>query len=258
MIIRMFNTSLGLTDNESRVYQALLELGPARVSAISKKAELNRTTSYDILERLMLYGLVAPASGEGSRKQYAAEHPTRLIQHLERQQRTAERTLAKVKEQLPELALLYKTIKKPSIKFFEGEEGVKQIYLDTLTSKTEILSILDIEGWATSDLLKWGQWYNRQRTIKKIPERILAIENETTFQWLTHYPTALTYTKYKFIPQGLFHPFNGEVNVYEQKVMIALPKKPNPMGILIQSQDLANSLKTVFELAWQSLPERKK
>ncbi|MBI4262719.1 hypothetical protein HY624_04315 [Candidatus Uhrbacteria bacterium] len=244
----------GLTENELRVYQALLDLGTARVSTISKRANLNRTTSYDILNRLMLHGLVAPASGVGSRKQYTAEHPVQLTHHLNRQQRTIEL----LREKIPELALLYKTIKKPSIKFFEGTEGLKQIFLESLTSKTEILAILDVEAWDVPDLTAWGKNYNHMRAQQKLHERILALETPKTVQWLTHYPTTLKYTKYKFIPQGTFPFFNAEVNIYENKVLIALPQKPNRMGILIQSEELATIFRTMFELVWRSLPEIKK
>ena len=44
-------TSLGLQDNEARVYLALLELGRGNVTEVSKAAGLNRTSGYDILER---------------------------------------------------------------------------------------------------------------------------------------------------------------------------------------------------------------
>ena len=48
----------GLQPNEAKVYLALLGLGRGRVTDISKAAHLNRTTGYDILERLCLYGVV--------------------------------------------------------------------------------------------------------------------------------------------------------------------------------------------------------
>lgn len=51
----------------------------------------------------------------------------------------------------------------------------------------------------------------------------------------------------------------GEINIYENKVVIVLLKKPNQMGILIESSALANLLKALFSLAWQvAIPERKK
>ena len=43
---------IGLSENEIAIYLALLELGKGTVSEISRKASLNRTTGYDILNRL--------------------------------------------------------------------------------------------------------------------------------------------------------------------------------------------------------------
>ena len=73
---------LGLLPNEAKVYVALLELGKGAVTDISKAAKLNRTTGYDILERLCLRG-VANRALTGKTKIYTAEPPYHLRQYLE-------------------------------------------------------------------------------------------------------------------------------------------------------------------------------
>ena len=79
---------LGLQDNEAKIYLALLELGQGTVTQISQRAKLNRTTGYDVLERLGIYGLVHRSmSGKGKRV-YAAESPTRLKQFLKQKNQT--------------------------------------------------------------------------------------------------------------------------------------------------------------------------
>ena len=99
---------LGLNENEIKVYLALLELGPSLVTKIAQKAGINRTSSYDILERLVRYNLVTYASGQGSKKEYSAMPPYNLISFLERQQKEKNKQLEKLKEKLPELRMLYK------------------------------------------------------------------------------------------------------------------------------------------------------
>ena len=42
----------GLSEKESGVYLGILELGRGTVSQISRKANINRTTGYDILDSL--------------------------------------------------------------------------------------------------------------------------------------------------------------------------------------------------------------
>ena len=50
---------LGLSEKEARVYLALFELGPSVVSGLAKKAGINRSTTYVILETLAKRGLVS-------------------------------------------------------------------------------------------------------------------------------------------------------------------------------------------------------
>ncbi|MFH1890428.1 MAG: helix-turn-helix domain-containing protein [Candidatus Kuenenbacteria bacterium] len=251
MLIELIK-NLGLDENEAKIYLALLELGPNLVTKIGQKAGINRTTSYDILERLVKYGLVTYASGKESKKRYSAEPPTRLINFLERKQKKEKKQLDELKKKLPELQFLFKDAKKPVIKFFEGIEGVKAIYAETLKSKTEILSAGDCEEWDSPELSAWVKNYNRQRAKLKINERILILPEKKTLNWFKNYPTTLKYTKYKILPKDRFPIFDSEINIYEDRVMIALLKKPNRMGVMITSEHLANILKTIFEMAWEA------
>lgn len=248
---------LGLDIYEARVYLALLEMGPSLVTKISQKAEINRTTSYDILQRLLKYGLIRKASGEDAKQKYSAEPPEKLIKFLEKRKFLYEDRIDEAKILLPQLKLLYRVKVRPVIKFFEGVEGVKEIYEETLKSKEEILSCINIDGWDVDEFRDWGKGYNRRRTQLKIPERILALKTPKGVKWLENFPTTLKYTKYRWLPQEKFPIFYSEINIYEDKLVIALLKKPNLIGILIQSQELVNVLKILYELAWERVGELK-
>jgi sugar-specific transcriptional regulator TrmB len=245
--------NLGLDQNEARVYQALLELGPATVSQITKKAGITRTFGYQILEKLSIYGIANRVSGEGVKIRYAAEHPRNLVQFVQNRKNQWERRLKEVEQRLPDLVSLFKVAEKPVVKYQEGIEGVKNIYSQTLESKEEILSILDIEGWDIPEFRKWGRRYNRERSERKIKERILMLDTPQGRDWMKNYRGLLKYTNYRWIkPEQLpgIKEFGGEINIYENKVVMALLKKPNLMGVMIESSALANILKGLFELAW--------
>ena len=250
--------NLGLDENEAKIYLALVELGSANVTAVSKKADINRTTGYDVLERLAIKGLVGYSSTKGTKIKYRAEHPSTLVNYLERQQKTYQNKLNKLKRQLPELEFLFKAEKKPQIKFFEGIQGVKQIYSETLKSKEEILSVGDCEEWSSPDIAGWAREYNRKRAKLKIKERVLIPDAKKTVEWFKNYPTTTQYTKYRILPKDkVKNIFNGEVNIYEDKVMIAILKKPHRLGVLITSKEFATILKAVFEMAWMAAGEYK-
>lgn len=246
--------NLGLDENEAKTYLALLELGPSLVTKIGQKAGINRTTCYDILERLVKYNLVTYASGKQAKKRYCAMPPYNLVNFLERRQKQHEQQLEKLKEKLPELKMLYKEFAKPSIKFFEGTEGVKAIYTETLKSKTEILSVGDCEEWDSADLGDWAKSYNRERAKLKIKERVLIPDSPKTTSWFANYPASLKYTEYKILPKDkIDFVFNGEINIYEDKVVIVLLKSPNRIGIMITSPVFVNILKAMFEMAWSAI-----
>jgi len=58
---------------------------------------LNRTTSYDILERISLYGL-ASRSTSNKKQMYAAEPPSRLKAYMEAKKRKLEENAKKVRK----------------------------------------------------------------------------------------------------------------------------------------------------------------
>jgi len=49
---------IGLTENESKIYLALIDLGPSLAGQISRKTGLHRRTVYDSIEMLIKKGLV--------------------------------------------------------------------------------------------------------------------------------------------------------------------------------------------------------
>ncbi len=244
---------IGLEETEVKVYLALLELGPSTVSEITKKAGITRTLGYVILNKLAVFGLVDEVSGKGAKKIFSAQHPRSLVQYAKNRKNQMERNLTEIEKQLPDLVSLYKFAEKPIIRYAEGLSGMKNIYNETLEAKTEILSILDIEGWDMVELRSWGKEYNKERSRRKIKERILMLDTKQGREWMKYYKGSFKYTDYRWIkPEQLpgILDFGGEINIYEDKVMIALLKKPNQMGILIGSSALANILKAMFELAW--------
>lgn len=254
--------NLGLEESEARVYEALLELGPSTVSEVTRKAGISRTLGYDVLERLALHGMVNRVSGSGAKIKYSANHPRTLLQYVTNRKNQWERKTKEVEGLLPELVSLYKIADKPVVRYQEGVQGVKTIFEQTLESNTEILSILDIEGWDEPEFKKWGKEYNKQRSDKRIKERILILNTPKGREWMKFYRGSFTYTNYRWIKPELLPGianFGGEINIYENKVVMALLKKPNLMGVLIESDALSNILKGLFELAWTAgVPAKKK
>lgn len=246
---------LGLKEKETMVYLALLELGPSTVSEITKKAGITRTLGYHILEKLSWYGLVDSVSGKGSKKVFSPEHPQRLVQYIKNKKNNWQKVLEETEQKLPDLISLYKVADKPVIRYQEGIDGIKNIFEETLNSKEEILSIMDAEGWDVPEFRNWAKRYNEERSERKIFERILILDTTVARNWLKDYKGSFKYTSYRWIRKEQLKNielFHGEINIFENKVVMALLKAPNKMGIMIENYALSNILRALFEMTWDN------
>ena len=151
---------LGLTEKESKVYLACTEIGTAVVSEIANKAKINRVTAYDILDKLKSKGVVSHFTKKKT-KYFNCTNPEALLEVFEK--RTND-----LRVSLPKFKRLTGETNHPRVRYFEGLEGIKAIYADSLTSKTEILNFSNSEEirkqWPNYD-----NEYVEKRAKKKIP-----------------------------------------------------------------------------------------
>ena len=116
---------IGLNKNEVKIYLTLLKLGSAQAGKISKEAQINRTTTYDGLERLIEKGLVTYII-EANKKVFRPVSPQIILDQLKEKQKIVEETL-------PELNKLFKESKeKEESNIYKGRKGIKSILNDIL------------------------------------------------------------------------------------------------------------------------------
>lgn len=244
MISKNQLVNLGFGDKEASVYLALLELGPSTTSEISRLAKINRTTGYDILESLVNDGLVSPL-GETKIQKFVAENPDKVIVFLENKIKRGEERLKSAYNLLPELFSIYNIEEKPKVKYFEGVERIKEAFEDTLNAKLEIV------GYAVgTDAFKAvGEEYLRdyftRRVAKNIKVRVIAPDDPDTLKVTAKDQEELRESH--IVPRDKFY-FTTETNIYNNKVLIMSWKEK--FAVMIESKEIADAQKKVFELAW--------
>src|SRR3989338_483666 len=92
----------GFLDKEISIYLSTLELGRGTVAEISRKAGINRSTGYVILDSLAGKGLIS-ISGKEPKQEYLALSPTNLVAYLADKAEKEIKIFEEVKEILPEL-----------------------------------------------------------------------------------------------------------------------------------------------------------
>ncbi|MFA6428527.1 MAG: helix-turn-helix domain-containing protein [Candidatus Buchananbacteria bacterium] len=236
----------GLDGRKGLVYLAILELGQATVHQIALKSGIKRTTCYDIIDQLLLDGLSRQVSS-GKRTVITAENPENL-------KLAYRRKLELVDQLLPELKAFYNLSQtKPKISVFEGREQILLLYRDsltdnpdkrlyTLTAATELVQSLgpDHEKYI-ADRVKLG--IKVKGIAPDSPEaRIYAERGKNELRDV------------KICPADKY-PFGVEIMLYSQKVAIMSIKETELVGILIESQEIHKTLKSIFNLCWDLLPQ---
>jgi HTH-type transcriptional regulator, sugar sensing transcriptional regulator len=235
---------LGFSEKEARVYLALIELGPSTTTEIARRAKINRTTGYDILESLASQGLVN-LMGKTKIQKFFAENPEKVIVFLENKIKKEQDRLRQAHALLPELLSVYNIKEKPKVRFYEGIEGLKEAFEDTLTSYGEILAYA-----VGADMFKalghdYFQNYFEKRKEKSIKVRVIAPDDPGSRAVAMNDKKQLRESL--LIPKDKFY-FSVETNIYGNKIMIASWKEK--FALIIESEEIANAQRKVFELAW--------
>jgi len=228
----------GLNEKEASLYLTGLELGEASLQQLAKEADVKRPTAYDVMRDLEEKGLFSQ-SIRGKKRYFIAEDPEVVLGLL----KTREKALVRA---LPDLKLLLQTGgRKPRVKFYDGVEGLKAMYWDTLKSKGTILvygSIDDMWYAMPRDFIKD---YVKERAERKINIRGLVPNTADAQEYVKRDKEEMRHLI--LIPKERF-VFSNEINIYNNKV--AIFSFPERIGVIIESEKIAETQRSIFELAW--------
>lgn len=238
-------TRFGLSEKESSVYLALLEHGTSTVSEIARKTSINRSTSYVLLGSLSERGLVSLSSRKGA-KFFTAVPPERFVYMSEERVRQGHELVALAQALLPQMRLLNgKGGVRPSVQFFEGEEGIRSIYEDTLTSSETIRAYASIDD-INEILPGYFPAYFHRRSANGIHIRAIFPDTPEAREFILN--DADVSRESCLIPSEGY-AFSPEINVYDNKVVFMLLRER--FGLMIESAELAQAMKKIFDLSWE-------
>jgi HTH-type transcriptional regulator, sugar sensing transcriptional regulator len=243
---------LGLSQKEARVYVASLVLGPATVQRIADFAAIKRVTTYVILESLSNLGLVSQST-KGKKTYFVAEDAGNLSRLLEKKAQALKEQKQSLEEILPQLRSL-KSLpsESPSVKFYDSPEGIKSIMTTFLDAHREDSDKLLL---GISNLDQLWQFFPEFRTNLTNPERvkhgfrskiIYTSKEGAVFKGTD--PARMRESR--FVPPAKFG-LNGDISMVGNHIIMLSLTGTRPIGITIDSKQLADGLKAFFELAWQ-------
>jgi len=230
--------NLGLNEKESQVYLACLTLGSSPVSKIARKARVNRITTYDILEKLKQKGLTNFYT-KNKVKYFSATDIDIVFDDFEKKVFSLKGNLTKFKNLRPELNL-------PKMRLFEGVEGLKAVFFESLYSNNEILGILNF------DLLRgiWPEFdvdYTKKRVKKNLFFR--SIRHDERKVEILNDEDGRFYQETRIIPNAFGDTYAG-VLVFDNKVAL-MSLKDDVIIQVMEDTHISGAQRVYFDMMWE-------
>lgn len=235
-------TDIGLSKNESAVYERLLRLGEVSIAALQKSLGLHPQIAYRAVEGLVAKGLVASYLKK-NKKYVSPEHPKKL-EEMEKAR------LVRLKDALPELVHLMQPHKKDVLVKtsigFEAMRAFRRMAIDEL-KRGDSLLVIGASGGRFYDVM--GSEYQeieKKRIKKSIWRKIIAFADERE-----------RFDKDPYREHSLFryfsssHPTTSSVNIFGNNVGIII-WATEPILLHIKNDDIATSYRHYFEELWKS------
>jgi len=240
---------LGLSDKESKIYLTSLQRGPETAPTLAKQAEIVRPTTYVVIDGLVKKGLMSSVT-KGNKIYYTAESPEHLLSLLRIEKQHIEEKEREFKRFLPELnSLANLSGEKPKVRVFEGIEGLKTIREDIIKSKTkEIYSFIPLdELYSLFAEKEHSEVISKTRMEKKIKSYVIYTSRRKDY-FKPVDKEQLREAKY-VSPESF--PFKAGIDIYANKVGIYTFKN-QILGILIENNDISNTLRMIFQMLWKN------
>lgn len=238
-------TQAGLTQNESLVYLALLELGPTTVLKLARQSGVKRTTIYHVVEGLKTKGLVG-IEERGFKQFLIPENPARLKTILDEQKKA-------LQSSFPELEALYTLKGNDSVvRYYSGVQAMRSVYdelLLDLRANDDYFVFGDPKRWDIFDKTYFKTFIERRLKIN-LNAKVILVASETA--------EAYKKTERNYREEVRILPTNttldANMTITPRKIVIH-PLTHPITTIVIETGAFVRLQHDLFKIVWQSLKE---
>ncbi|MDD5056102.1 MAG: helix-turn-helix domain-containing protein [Candidatus Peribacteraceae bacterium] len=256
-MIESFLQSLGLTDNETRVYLYLLTHGESIASIVAKRLGIKRASVYQVLESLEAKGLIVEFS-KNNVSHFDSVDPEDLVGLCEQRVFEMKRLQQKAEVLKHELVKLREKGKMPTleirgkIKYYQGLEAVTQLIDETLKEKSKEQLCFGLNTYHTE--LAGDDWgdYTKKRVAQGMFVRSIQPDIEEALEYASRDKSELRETR--LVPNEKF-PGKCEINIIGSTIAMFTTSGREPMGMKMHNKDLSEALRSLFNLAWERSQE---
>ncbi|MBI3337114.1 MAG: hypothetical protein HY005_00620 [Candidatus Staskawiczbacteria bacterium] len=240
-------TEFGLSEKEAKVYLALLELEVATVNETAKSANINRSSTYVVIESLKKKGLVS-TSEDKKIQRYIAVSPEMLLREAEDKAKKTEDIKNKISNIIPELKALHKDTKhKPRVVVYEGKQGLINAFENTLNNKEKMMRVSSSPGNLEKIISDYLIQYVNKRINLGIKMHGIHPNDKIHRGYIINSPR--NFDTYILVPKKKYQ-FPTDLAIWDDKIGF-MSDQNGGISITIQNDIIAEAMKNIFDLAWE-------
>ena len=235
--------NLGFSENEAKVYFALLDIGFSTTGPIIKQTGLHRNIVYETLDKLLARQLASLTIQRG-KKHFRAMSPAKILKEQTEQFYLAQKIV-------PELIKKQKQEKQEVI-VYEGIDGFHNAHFDAVDqmAKNSAIYVLIAGGQKWYQIMdKALKKFDQKRVEKNITDKIIALESQRQNIKLQ---AKRTLFEVKFLPEQFNAPSGAAV--YGDITLIMVYGDPTFI-VMIKNSQVALGFKQYFEILWKMAKE---
>lgn len=238
---------IGLSETEVKIYLAGLSENGIGVSELAKQTQIQRTTIYHALETLEKKGLVGK-KGTGRRLVFVMIQPKKLESLLDARVESLKAEKAEIQKIIPLLEQRKASVaSEVRVTQFDGIEGIKMVVEEALYAKSRKWDILAPSKNFFSEFDKaYSDYFMGTRKTRGIKTRSLW-EHDPNRRVLTQQD--IKDRQPRFLPKDMQGKFGSVFILFDDKVAI-ISSLNELSAILIQSQEIHNTMAVMFEGLW--------
>lgn len=225
--------NLGLESREIKIYLALIKNNNLTAMQASKETRIDRTTIYDILERLIDKGIVS-SFVKNKTKHFTALNPNKLLIYFNEKYSSLQNILPKLNE------LTHKTQETVKCELFQGKNGLKTVVKEFIEENVDYRAIgirkeyEEILGYlADQGVLKLNELKVKEKAIVERNFKFTPLKNGT-----------YRYLDKKLLPQVT-------TLIYKNTVVFFIWQEPY-FAIRIENKTFVKAQEEYFELLWKT------
>ncbi|MCK4797724.1 MAG: hypothetical protein KAT05_10095 [Spirochaetes bacterium] len=233
---------IGLTENESKVYIAIIKAGNSTSSTIISLANISGGKIYETLDKLYKKGFIS-ISNINRVKHFQATNPESIINYIEEQKNDLNEKEKEFKKIIPEIKLLKKE-NTFSSEIIIGTKGIKPLIQELFRNSKEPILAMGIRGDKKETYNNfWWHLTNEEIEKKNKKAKYLFIENKSNY--------FKKHEKLKNIHVRVLKSISpAAIDIIDDHIIFLTYEDDELHCVHIQSKPIANSFKSFFNNLW--------